>query len=424
MNSKELFEECKKLIPGGVNSPVRAFRSVDGEPFFTSEAHGSKLFTCDGNELIDFVCTWGPALFGHDNPIIKSAIAKALEKGTSFGTPSESELKMAQLINKMIPCAQMVRMTNSGTEATMSAIRLARGWTKRDKIVKFSGCYHGHVDSLLVSAGSGALTFGNPDSAGVPADLAKLTIVLPFNDTNAVDECFAKYGDEIACIILEPYPANVGLIVPNKGFLQHLRNVCDKNGSLLIFDEVITGFRVGAGGAQAREGVIPDLCALGKIIGGGLPVGAFCGRKDIMEYVAPLGPVYQAGTLSGNPLAMAAGVAALGHILNENPYAELERKSKFVVEAVSSVAKEKGVALQTPMAASLFSFFFNENKVENYEIALKSSKELYKKFFKICLEGGVYLAPSAFEICFMSSSHTDEDLQKATDVMTNAIKML
>ena len=424
MKSSELFEEAKKYIPGGVNSPVRAFRSVGGVPFFTKSAHGAKLITEDGRELIDFVCTWGPALFGHDHPTIRSAVETALKNGTSFGTPNMHEVEMAKLINKMIPCAEMVRMTNSGTEATMSAIRLARGYTKRDKIVKFAGCYHGHVDSLLVKAGSGALTFGNPDSAGIPPDLAKLTIVLPFNDTVAIDECFAKYGDEIACIILEPYPANVGLIPPNKGFLKHLREVCDKNGSLLIFDEVITGFRVASGGAQAREGVLPDLCALGKIIGGGLPVGAFCGKREIMEYIAPLGPVYQAGTLSGNPLAMAAGVSALKMILEENPYAELERKSKFVVDAVSSVAKEKGIALQMPMVASLFSFFFNERKVENYEIALTSNTELYKKFFKGCLDAGVYLAPSAFEICFMSSAHTDSDLEKAVEVMSKSIEKL
>ncbi len=421
MTSSELFEESKKYIPGGVNSPVRAFRSVGGLPFFTKSASGSKLQTQDGKELIDFVCSWGPALFGHDHPVIRTAIEEALKCGTSFGTPSARELEMAKLINKMIPCADMVRMTNSGTEATMSAIRLARGYTKRDKIVKFSGCYHGHVDSLLVKAGSGALTFGNPDSAGIPADLAKLTMILPFNDVTAIDECFAKHGDEIACIILEPYPANVGLIVPNEGFLKHLRDVCDKYGSLLIFDEVITGFRVASGGAQARENVMPDLCALGKIIGGGLPVGAFCGRREIMEYIAPLGPVYQAGTLSGNPLAMAAGTAALKMILQSNPYSELERKSKFIVDAVSSASKEKGIAIQTPMAASLFSFFFNEKRVENYEIALKSDAELYKKFFKGCLDRGVYLAPSAFEICFMSAAHTDKDLEISAEVMSKSI---
>lgn len=424
MNSKELFEESKKYIPGGVNSPVRAFRGVGGEPFFTRSAHGDKLCTEDGRELVDFVCTWGPALFGHDHPAIRAAIEKALGNGTSFGTPSEGELEMAKLINKMIPCAQMVRMTNSGTEATMSAIRLARGYTKRDRIVKFAGCYHGHVDSLLVKAGSGALTFGNPDSAGIPADFAKLTSVLPFNDCGAVDECFAKFGGEIACIILEPYAANVGLIPPKAGFLKHLREVCDKYGALLIFDEVITGFRVGAGGAQAREGIMPDLCALGKIIGGGLPVGAFCGRRDIMEYIAPLGPVYQAGTLSGNPLAMAAGCAALKMILESNPYAELERKSQFVVDAMRAAADERGIALQTPKAASLFSFFFNENDVVNYDVALRSDTKLYAQFFRNCLDGGVYLAPSAFEICFMSTAHTQDDLEKAAEIMTKSLKKL
>lgn len=424
MSSKELFEEAKKYIPGGVNSPVRAFRSVDGEPFFTRAAHGAKLETVDGKTLVDFVCTWGPALFGHDNPVIREAVRKALERGTSFGTPSAAEVEMAKLVHEMIPCAEMVRMTNSGTEATMSCIRLARGYTKRDKIVKFSGCYHGHVDSLLVKAGSGALTFGNPDSAGIPADLARLTIVLPFNDTAAIDECFSKYGDEIACVILEPYPANVGLIPPKPGFLKHLRETCTRYGSLLVFDEVITGFRVAAGGAQARENVMPDLCALGKIIGGGLPVGAFCGRREIMEYIAPLGPVYQAGTLSGNPLAMAAGVAALKMIREGNPYAALEKKSMFIVDAVRGAAKEKGVAVQTPMAASLFSFFFNENEVVDYETALKSSTETYKKFFKNCLDNGVYLAPSAFEICFMSAAHGEDDLQLAADVMAKSIKSL
>ncbi len=424
MNSKELFEESKKYIPGGVNSPVRAFRSVGGEPFFTRSAHGSKLFTADGAELIDFVCTWGPALFGHDHPAIRTAVEKALKNGTSFGTPSEPELEMAKLINKMIPCAQMVRMTNSGTEATMSAIRLARGFTGRDKIVKFAGCYHGHVDSLLVKAGSGALTFGCPDSAGIPADLAKLTLVLPFNDAAAVDECFSKFGGEIACIILEPYPANVGLIPPKPGFLKHLRGVCDKYGSLLIFDEVITGFRVAAGGVQARENVMPDLCALGKIIGGGLPVGAFCGRRDIMEHLAPIGPVYQAGTLSGNPLAMAAGAAALKMILETNPYAELERKSKFIVDAVLEASKRKGVELRAPMAASLFSFFFSGEDVVNCDVAMRSDTRLYSKFFKGCLEGGVYVAPSAFEICFMSAAHSGGDLSKAAEVMAKSIANL
>ncbi len=424
MTSKELFEESKKYISGGVNSPVRAFGNVGGTPFFTKSVDGSKINTCDGNTLVDFVCTWGPALFGHNNPTIKKALEDAVKNGTSFGTPSAPELEMAKLINKLIPCAELVRMTNSGTEATMSCVRLARGWTKRDLIVKFSGCYHGHSDSLLVKAGSGALTFGNPDSAGIPQDVAKLTIVLPFNDFSAVDECFAKFGERIAGIIVEPYPANVGLIVPKAGFLQHLRDVCTKFGSLLIFDEVITGFRVSSGGAQARENIIPDLCALGKIIGGGLPVGAFCGKREIMEYLAPLGPVYQAGTLSGNPLAMAAGVAALKMVENERPYAELERKAKFIADAVAETAKAKGVAMQTPRVASLLSFFFNSERVDNLDIAMRSSKELYKKFFFGCLERGVYVAPSPFEILFVSAAHTQDDLDFAVDVMAKSITSL
>ncbi len=424
MTSKELFEESKKYISGGVNSPVRAFGNVGGTPFFTKSVDGSKINTCDNKTLVDFVCTWGPALFGHNNPTIRKSLEDAVKNGTSFGTPSSPELEMAKLINKLIPCAELVRMTNSGTEATMSCVRLARGWTKRDLIVKFSGCYHGHSDSLLVKAGSGALTFGNPDSAGIPQDIAKLTIVLPFNDFNAVDECFAKFGDRIAGIIVEPYPANVGLIVPRKGFLQHLRDVCTKFGSLLIFDEVITGFRVSSGGAQARENIIPDLCALGKIIGGGLPVGAFCGKREIMEYLAPLGPVYQAGTLSGNPLAMTAGIAALKMVESERPYAELERKAKFIADAVAETAKEKGVAMQTPRVASLLSFFFNEERVDNLDIAMRSSKELYKKFFFGCLERGVYVAPSPFEILFVSASHSQNDLDFAVDVMAKSILAL
>ena len=424
MTSKELFSESKKLIPGGVNSPVRAFRGVGGEPFFARSARGARVETCDGRELVDFVCSWGPALFGHNHPTIRAAIESALSNGTSFGMPCEAELEMARMICGMIPCAEMVRMTNSGTEATMSAIRLARGYTGRDLIVKFAGCYHGHADSLLVKAGSGALTFGNPDSAGIPADLAKLTIVLPFNDAAAVEECFEKLGEKIACVILEPYPANVGLIEPETGFLRLLRDACTKSGSLLIFDEVITGFRAAAGGAQAREGILPDLCALGKIIGGGLPVGAFCGRREIMEFLAPLGPVYQAGTLSGNPLAMSAGIAALKMVRENPPYEMLEKKSEFIVSAAQAAAKEKGIALQTPKVASLFSFFFSENRVKNCADAMASSAELYKKFFWGCLERGVYFAPSAYEICFMSAAHTDGDLAQAAEAITESIRAL
>ena len=424
MDSLELFNESKKYISGGVNSPVRAFGNVGGTPFFTHSVDGAKIRTCDGETLIDYVCTWGPALFGHNNPEIREAVEAALKNGTSFGTPSEAELEMAKLIVEMIPCAELVRMTNSGTEATMSCVRLARGFTKRDLIVKFSGCYHGHSDSLLVKAGSGALTFGNPDSAGIPKDIAALTIVLPFNDFSAVEECFEKFGERIAGVIVEPYPANVGLIVPREGFLKLLRQKCTQFGSLLIFDEVITGFRVAAGGAQARENVMPDLCALGKIIGGGLPVGAFCGRRDIMEYLAPLGPVYQAGTLSGNPLAMAAGVAALKLVKKTMPYAELEEKAKFLSDAIAQAAREKSVQIQTPLAGSLMSVFFNSERVDNMEIAMRSSKELYKKFFFACLKRGVYIAPSPFEIMFVSAAHTRDILETSAEVFAAAISEL
>lgn len=424
MNSSELFEESKKYIPGGVNSPVRAFRSVGGTPFFTRSVCGSRIKTVDGKELVDFVCSWGPALFGHKHPTIQNALMRALEAGTSFGTPSFSELEMAKLINSMMPCAELVRMTNSGTEATMSAIRLARGYTKRDKIVKFSGCYHGHADSLLVKAGSGAVTFGNPDSAGVPADFAKLTIVLPFNDFEAIEDCFAKEGGQIAAIILEPFPANVGLILPKDGYLKKLRELCDKYGALLIFDEVITGFRLSDGGAQKREGVMPDLCALGKIIGGGLPVGAFAGKREIMEKLAPLGPVYQAGTLSGNPLAMAAGIAALSMIKEQNPYAALKEKTDFVVKKLKDAVHQKGMPAQIPSVESLFCVFFNDKPVTNYDEAVKSDAGLYAKYFNYCLNKGVYLAPSAFETSFMSLAHSESDLHFASDIMCEAIKNL
>ncbi|MFZ1056752.1 MAG: glutamate-1-semialdehyde 2,1-aminomutase, partial [Opitutaceae bacterium] len=321
--SNDLFARALRLIPGGVNSPVRAFRSVGGAPFFVKSARGATLVTADGRELVDFVCTWGPAIHGHNHPRIRKAIAAALEDGTSFGTPNPYEVRMAELIHELVPSIDKVRMCNSGTEATMSAVRLARGFTKRDKIIKFSGCYHGHSDSLLVKAGSGALTHGNPDSAGVPAAFARETIVLPYNDPAALEAAFAANPGAIAAVIIEPYPANVGLILPQAGYLAHVRNVCTAHGALLIFDEVMTGFRLAKGGVQEIERIVPDLTALGKIIGGGLPVGAFGGREDVMDQLAPLGPVYQAGTLSGNPLAMAAGIAALELLQESLPYARL-----------------------------------------------------------------------------------------------------
>lgn len=422
--SEILFARALQLIPGGVNSPVRAFRSVGGAPFFTKSARGATLTTADGRELIDFVCTWGPAIHGHNHPRIKAAIAAALENGTSFGTPNPYEVEMAELIVKFFPSIQKVRMCNSGTEATMSAIRLARGFTKRDKIIKFAGCYHGHSDSLLIKAGSGALTHGNPDSAGVPASFALETIVLPYNDTAALDAAFAANPGKIACIIVEPYIGNVGFIKPDAGYLQFLRQITAQHGTVLIFDEVMTGFRLAAGGVQELEKIAPDLTTLGKIIGGGLPVGAFGGRADIMDHLAPLGPVYQAGTLSGNPLAMAAGIAGLRLIEELNPYAKLDALGRQVVTAASTAAKAKGIPLQAPQVGSMFSLFFTPTPVRDMPTALTSDAKLFGRFFRACLDGGVYLPPSAYESWFLSTAHEGAAIDRACEVITKAIKGL
>ena len=341
--SSDLFTKAQKVIPGGVNSPVRAFRSVGGTPFFTKKAKGCHLTTSDDQTLLDYVCTWGPAIHGHDHPKIREAIGRALNKGTSFGTPGPAEVEMAELITTVVPSVEKVRMCNSGTEATMSSIRLARGFTGRDKIIKFAGCYHGHVDSLLVKAGSGAITMGNPDSAGIPASFAEQTIVLPYNDLQAVHKTFDELGDQIAAIIVEPYPANCGLILPHSGYLKGLRDICNVHKTILIFDEVMTGFRLLIGGVQETTGIIPDITAMGKIIGGGLPVGAVGGRSDIMDFLAPLGPVYQAGTLSGNPLAMAAGIASLKMLRDEPPYKKLEQIGHELAKGFRSIAESKGI---------------------------------------------------------------------------------
>ena len=422
--SEILFARALQLIPGGVNSPVRAFRSVGGAPFFTKSARGATLTTADGRELIDFVCTWGPAIHGHNHPRIKAAIAAALENGTSFGTPNPYEVEMAELIVKFFPSIQKVRMCNSGTEATMSAIRLARGFTKRDKIIKFAGCYHGHSDSLLIKAGSGALTHGNPDSAGVPASFALETIVLPYNDTAALDAAFAANPGKIACIIVEPYIGNVGFIKPDAGYLQFLRQITAQHGTVLIFDEVMTGFRLAGGGVQELEKITPDLTTLGKIIGGGLPVGAFGGRADIMDHLAPLGPVYQAGTLSGNPLAMAAGIAGLRLIEELNPYAKLDALGRQVVTAASDAAKAKGIPLQAPQVGSMFSLFFTPTPVRDMPTALTSDAKLFGRFFHACLDAGVYLPPSAYESWFLSTAHEGAAIDRACEVITKAIKGL
>jgi len=422
--SDSLFARALQLMPGGVNSPVRAFRSVGGTPFFTKSAHGATLTTADDRELVDFVCTWGPAIHGHNHPRIKAAIAAALDQGTSFGTPNPYEVEMAELIVRFFPSIRKVRMCNSGTEATMSAIRLARGFTRRDKIIKFAGCYHGHSDSLLIKAGSGALTHGHPDSAGVPASFARETVVLPYNDRTALAAAFAANPGEIAGVIIEPYCGNVGFIMPDAGYLAYLREITAKHGTLLIFDEVMTGFRIAKGGVQEHENIVPDLTCLGKIIGGGLPVGAFGGRADIMDFLAPLGPVYQAGTLSGNPLAMAAGIASLEMLEELNPYARLDALGGQLRDAVLAACRTKGLPVQVPQCGSMFSIFFTATPVRDYASALTGDAGLFGRFFHACLAKGVYLAPSAYEAGFLSTAHDGPVLDRACTILAEAIKEL
>jgi glutamate-1-semialdehyde 2,1-aminomutase len=450
--SDQLFERAKQLIPGGVNSPVRAFRSVGGTPFFTKAARGATLITADDRELIDFVCTWGPAIHGHNHPRIRAAIAAALDQGTSFGTPNPYEVQMAELIVKFFPSIQKVRMCNSGTEATMSAIRLARGFTQRDKIIKFSGCYHGHSDSLLIKAGSGALTHGNPDSAGVPASFAQETVVVNYNDRAALAAAFAANPGQIACVIIEPYCGNVGFIMPDADYLPFVRDLCTREGALLIFDEVMTGFRLHRAGVQGLLNDAlnatspaasrlptsptsaafsfdslrfrPDLTCLGKIIGGGLPVGAFGGRAEVMNLLAPLGPVYQAGTLSGNPLAMAAGIAALQLLDELDPYVRLDQLGRQLAQAILAAGRAKGLPLQVPQCGSMFSIFFSDVPVRDYASALTSDAKLFSRFFHGCLDRGVYLAPSAFEAGFLSTAHEGAAIDRACEVLALAIREL
>ncbi len=423
-SSQNLFERASQLIPGGVNSPVRAFRSVGGTPFFTKRANGAHLYTAENKQLIDFVCTWGPAIHGHNDPHIRQAIAQALEEGTSFGTPNPHEVEMAKLIVDRVPSIEKVRMCNSGTEATMSTIRLARGYTGRNKIIKFAGCFHGHVDSLLVKAGSGALTLGNPDSAGIPPSLAAETIVIDYNDHKAVRDAFIVHENEIAALIVEPYPANCGLILPDSDYLQLLRELCNQHDTVLIFDEVMTGFRVAPGGVQESVDIIPDLTALGKIIGGGLPVGAFGGKTEIMNHLAPIGPVYQSGTLSGNPLAMAAGIASLKKLETENPYPVLKKMGTTVCDTLLDAARRKGVALQVPQIGSMFALFFSEKSVRNYNDAIASETEHFNKLFHYALKHGVYLPPSSYETCFISTAHEGADIERAAEVLAKGIQSI
>jgi len=408
--SEELFAEALHHTPGGVNSPVRAFRAVGGQPFFVQSARGSRLTDVDGNELIDYVLTWGPAILGHAHPRVIEAVQAAAARGTSFGIPNPAEVELAALVKSWVPGIDKVRFCNSGTEACMSAIRLARGFTRRDRILKFDGCYHGHADSLLVKAGSGALTLGQPDSAGVPADVAKHTLVLPFNDPEALLALFDAHGPQLAAVILELVPANAGLYLPRPGYLELLRELTRAHGAVLIADEVMTGFRLGRAGAQGHFGLQPDLTTFGKVIGGGLPVGAFGGRGEIMDHLAPLGPVYQAGTLSGNPLAMAAGLATLRELESTDAFARLEHVGARLESGMKAVAAAHGIPMQFQRIGSMFCGYFTDRPVWNLSDALTSDRTRFGKFFHAMLDQGVYLAPSQFEAGFLSTAHTDVDI--------------
>jgi glutamate-1-semialdehyde 2,1-aminomutase len=419
--SSQLFADALKRIPGGVNSPVRAFRGLGREPFFIERAEGARIWDVDGNEYIDYVGSWGPAILGHAPAVVVDAIRAAAPRGVSFGIPNPLEVEMAELICRWVPSIEKVRMVNSGTEATMSCLRLARGFTGRDKIIKFDGCYHGHVDALLVQAGSGALTHGQPDSAGVPADFAALTISLPFNDIEAVRVAFRKNAKAIAAVILEPIPANAGLYFPRENFLEALREECTRSGALLIFDEVMTGFRVARGGAQELFGIRPDLTALGKVIGGGLPVGAFGGRAEIMDQLSPDGPVYQAGTLSGNPLAMAAGLAQLHELERIDAWKTLEATGAKFEEAVRATLHDLAMAWTFHRVGSMFCLFFTQKPVADLASAKRSDTEKFARYFRGCLERGIYFAPSQFETGFLSTAHRDSDLEATVRAMRESL---
>jgi glutamate-1-semialdehyde 2,1-aminomutase len=416
--SQQLFEHAKQVIPGGVNSPVRAFNSVGGTPCFIKRAEGAYIYDADDNAYIDYVGSWGPMILGHNHPAILDAVISTAQNGLSFGAPTELEITMAEKVRELVPSMESLRMVSSGTEATMSAIRLARGYTGRDKILKFEGCYHGHADSLLVKAGSGALTLGVPSSPGIPADVAQHTLTVSYNNIEQVKEIFAELGDQIACIIVEPVAGNMNCIPPVEGFLEGLRAVCDEYKSVLILDEVMTGFRVALGGAQAHYNIVPDLTTLGKVIGGGMPVGAFGGKKEIMDYIAPVGPVYQAGTLSGNPLAMAAGLAALTELAKGDKHQQLSAATEKLAMGLKAAAERNGISLSINYVGAMFGFFFitdemaNDEVITTYEQAVACDAEKFKQFFNLMLDQGVYLAPSAFETGFLSVAHTDEIIEK------------
>jgi len=422
--SVKLFAEAREYIPGGVNSPVRAFKSVGGNPIYIQKGLGSSIYDVDGNSYIDYIGSWGPLILGHAHPKVLAAIQETAMLGTSFGAPTERETTMAKLVCDIVPSVEIVRMVNSGTEATMSALRLARGYTKRDKIMKFEGCYHGHADSLLIKAGSGVATLSLPDSPGVPSSTAVNTITVPFNDLDSVKLAFEKFGDELAAVIVEPIAGNMGVVPPQPGFLEGLREITQKNGTLLILDEVMTGFRVSLGGAQELYGITPDLTTMGKVIGGGLPVGAYGGKREIMEQVAPAGPIYQAGTLSGNPLAMAAGMATLQELQKPGVYEQLEARSARLAEGLLDNARKLGLPHTLNRVGSMVCLFFTETPVVNYETAKQSDLERFAKYFQNLLEEGVMIPPSQFEGMFVSTAHTEEDIERTIEASYKAMKRL
>ncbi|MGY0634580.1 glutamate-1-semialdehyde 2,1-aminomutase [Luteimonas sp. A478] len=422
--SQALFSRAKRLLPGGVNSPVRAFNSVGGEPFFVERADGAYLYDVDGNRYIDYVGSWGPMIVGHNHPKVREAVAEAIGNGLSFGTPCPAEVTMAETITRLVPSCEMVRMVNSGTEATLSAIRLARGATGRQRIVKFEGCYHGHGDSFLVKAGSGMLTLGVPTSPGVPAGLSELTSTISYNDFEGATKLFDEIGSEVAAVIIEPVVGNANCLPPREGYLQHLRELCTKHGALLIFDEVMTGFRVALGGAQARYGVTPDLSTFGKIIGGGMPVGAYGGRRDLMEQISPAGPIYQAGTLSGNPVAMAAGLAMLELVQEPGFHDRLEATANALCDGFEAAAREAGVPLTTTRVGAMYGLFFSSEKVDTYAGATACDIDAFKRFFHAMLERGVFVAPSAYEAGFISSAHDAAVVEATLDAAREAFKVV
>ena len=421
-NSDLLFSKAKTLMPGGVNSPVRAFKNVGTDPIFFKSAKGPILTDEDDNDYIDFIGSWGPMILGHSNPIIVDAVKTQLELGTSYGAPTGIENKLAELIKAQVPSMEKLRMVNSGTEATMSCIRLARGYSGKNKIIKFTGCYHGHVDSLLVKAGSGVSTFGLPDSPGIPDELAKLTYSCPYNDVNAVTKVVSEIGDDLAAIIVEPIAGNMGFVPGEKSFLQTLRDLCDQTDSVLIFDEVMSGFRVSLGGAQKLYGIKPDLTALGKVIGGGLPVGAFGGKELIMDQLAPMGPIYQAGTLSGNPLAMSAGIALITKLIDMNPFQQLEDASKYMLSAIKEMFDAKGIPFSHSSIGGMFGFFFSEELPKNFDAVVKTNDELFIKFFNTALKNGIYFAPSKYEAGFISTTHNSSILEQTIEKVHLTIK--